>query len=1249
MNMKRKILLFALAALLAAAAAFGLSACGNLGSPPVENAEFEEYEKIVSTVIEKSMDELGGNAQRGKSAKAAARAARPLSFGADEKEELFAYLKAVQDKEPADNSGFFDDVFEQSFYIPLIGGHAIREYHRAEQFYGVNIALPFYGQYLCTKSQGTRKTTYVYCDQTADEDRSYMEFVVCDIDYKSENDYSFYAVQFSADFSDLLFLYGNSDMEFLAYSSSSASGTYVLYNADGAGYAVKDHTAAEKCRDATIDVFQSFDQNYIKSIGSEPQYTLTSDEWADSNDHYLGEDSTEGSVEPGHFDIQNGMLYGWAGNSEECPERVVLPAEADCIYYELQFPEHVKELVIPASVQTIKIEQSLLDSMEGKENGGESETLVECPAKYFSVRLLTEDGSERFLQKIGAEAGSPLFSSEDDCLYAKDGTLVYIGSGSNIERLALENVSETAMRCLENINFPALKSIAARGAGLYALTRMTDGAGEPFALQELDIEWSNTEEFYPAVGHRLTAAESIRLQADCREYTGYPSAATFACSAKTFRLTGQGECEIYFQTDEGEISVGNTAIDFAGTVHLDIYGKADTVELSDKVTGYWSTVFSDAETLMPVSLFDFWLNKKYEEFLDVGNILSEMELFDCDKTELTAEHIHEGENGEEIFINTYVFKAMSAEERADYETLCDFRNYRFNEDGTANLTGYWGEGPAIRVPETLLGRRVTSFYLTTDAFSSEFDPPTVAAIKELYLPAQVALDVWNPEYDEVRFRLDKIVYAGTKAQFIRLFNNEGQVYALFDLTEQILCADGAFLPGEQEMRIRYEMQADPLATLSISVDWSARSMAFELEIENELYKGHIIDDFNGNYYWDFGEVPFEDDKDGIGYEYQYSLCVWSHTTYYGDGFAFYYVTASLETRPIEGMQEETYEFVQLNSARLDDDFLFEHDPEDEPFFTQPPTCDSGGYSEYRCKLCDQIFYTKEEEGLGHLWSDWYTVEADCSEPQHERRDCLREGCGYYETDGYVGLPLDHIFGSPYYVEATCTETAHREQKCTREGCGYIYKYDYTGEPLGHTWETVILQEPADCSEIGIREKKCSVCGFSEGTEDFFIPHTYNEEGFCTGCKKLHLYYEIWYEQSEDGTTGAYICTRHDFEGEYPEEIIIPGEVFGYKVISADFDGAWYLNKVIFEDGYAGTFRFADSSATEIVLPSALPQIPGDTFRNCLSLQTIRYSGTVEQWLNLDKGYDWAYNVNCTVYCSDGSVSVVNGEESFSEI
>ena len=41
MNMKRKILLFALAALLAAAAAFGLSACGNLGSPPVENAEFE--------------------------------------------------------------------------------------------------------------------------------------------------------------------------------------------------------------------------------------------------------------------------------------------------------------------------------------------------------------------------------------------------------------------------------------------------------------------------------------------------------------------------------------------------------------------------------------------------------------------------------------------------------------------------------------------------------------------------------------------------------------------------------------------------------------------------------------------------------------------------------------------------------------------------------------------------------------------------------------------------------------------------------------------------------------------------------------------------------------------------------------------------------------------------------------------------------------------------------------------------------
>lgn len=1170
--MKRKILLFALAALLAAAAAFGLSACGNLGSPPVENAEFEEYEKIVSTVIEKSMDELGGNAQRGKSAKAAARAARPLSFGADEKEELLAYLKAVQDKEPADNSGFFDDVFEQSFYIPLIGGHAIREYHRAEQFYGVNIALPFYGQYLCTKSQGTRKTTYVYCDQTADEDRSYMEFVVCDIDFKSENDYSFYAVQFSADFSDLLFLYGNSDMEFLAYSSSSASGTYVLYNADGAGYAVKDHTAAEKCRDATIDVFQSFDQNYIKSIGSEPQYTLTSDEWADSNDHYLGEDSTEGSVEPGHFDIQNGMLYGWAGNFEECPERVVLPAEADCIYYELQFPEHVKELVIPASVQTIKIEQSLLDSMEGKENGGESETLVECPAKYFSVRLLTEDGSERFLQKIGAEAGSPLFSSEDDCLYAKDGTLVYIGSGSNIERLALENVSETAMRCLENINFPALKSIAARGAGLYALTRMTDGAGEPFALQELDIEWSNTEEFYPAVGHRLTAAESIRLQADCREYTGYPSAATFACSAKTFRLTGQGECEIYFQTDEGEISVGNTAIDFAGTVHLDIYGKADTVELSDKVTGYWSTILSDAETLMPVSLFDFWLNKKYEEFLDVGNILSEMELFDCDKTELTAELIHEGENGEEIFINTYVFKAMSAEERADYETLCDFRNYRFNEDGTANLTGYWGEGPAIRVPETLLGRRVTSFYLTTDAFSSEFDPPTVAAIKELYLPAQVALDVWNPEYDEVRFHLDKIVYAGTKAQFINTAghgNIENIYRMLIDLTDLIVCADGEFKP--QPEKERWTFEGDGGISAVIDVVWgdivSVRMQA-TVTYGGKTYIRHDFTDNTEFHSFDYTieTIPMPDGSEMLRDMYLHVKTGLNHNT------QRHGMEASLEVN--ENMSESgefkpTHYELRYISA---EEFAGEIEHKYDLVNVVPPTCTREGCTEYKCIYCYDGYIDNIVPMTDHDWDTPQTIAGTCITPQHMKHIC--KDCKKVEEYGYTDIYGEH---SKARLEdilwPTCTKTGWREWFC-----GFCEQI----------WTEILPMEP----------------------------HEYDEgSGLCIWCNTSHRYFEINFD-------GEVFSIEGIKDGFVIEELTVPNSWRAYPVVSFNFSGNTDIQKVIFEYGISSICANAFADCTNlhtILIPETVAEIGSNAFLGCTNLTTIFVQFTAEKWDAFDKG------------------------------
>ena len=60
---------------------------------------------------------------------------------------------------------------------------------------------------------------------------------------------------------------------------------------------------------------------------------------------------------------------------------------------------------------------------------------------------------------------------------------------------------------------------------------------------------------------------------------------------------------------------------------------------------------------------------------------------------------------------------------------------------------------------------------------------------------------------------------------------------------------------------------------------------------------------------------------------------------------------------------------------------------------------------------------------------------------------------------------------------------------------------------------------------------------------------------------------------------------------------------------------------------------------EIVLGSNLARIEGSAFAYCMSLKSITYNGSVEQWEAIEKGMLWNNATgNYTVYCNDGSIA-----------
>lgn len=102
---------------------------------------------------------------------------------------------------------------------------------------------------------------------------------------------------------------------------------------------------------------------------------------------------------------------------------------------------------------------------------------------------------------------------------------------------------------------------------------------------------------------------------------------------------------------------------------------------------------------------------------------------------------------------------------------------------------------------------------------------------------------------------------------------------------------------------------------------------------------------------------------------------------------------------------------------------------------------------------------------------------------------------YYERCTICGTEIyqehDYIVRSG---EPSCEMDVIIEYECCNVGCGYIFEEELAKIP--HTFNKgVVLSEPT-CTEDGIREYTCEVCGYSYQTTISALGHDYNSFGNC---------------------------------------------------------------------------------------------------------------------------------------------------------
>lgn len=233
-----------------------LAGCGK----PAKNAEYEEFEQVIKTVLENSVDRMGKDEKQIKASESVKAARQKVfakgddapgltAFAENEGDGLFdiiaEYSDAVQVMEENYVKGYFELVSQTTMSLPLIAGDALRTYPKVKNFYGVSVGCREEGIFLKAEKEGTSFIVKVYTGGG----NFYEEYFVMKLNYNGATDFSFTVYDVAEENAQLnrgayeMFYYGDSELNFLNFIRGE-SNTAVYYQ-NGTDYYLDSADAVE--------------------------------------------------------------------------------------------------------------------------------------------------------------------------------------------------------------------------------------------------------------------------------------------------------------------------------------------------------------------------------------------------------------------------------------------------------------------------------------------------------------------------------------------------------------------------------------------------------------------------------------------------------------------------------------------------------------------------------------------------------------------------------------------------------------------------------------------------------------------------------------------------------------------------------------------------------------------------------------------------------------------------------------------
>lgn len=171
---------------------------------------------------------------------------------------------------------------------------------------------------------------------------------------------------------------------------------------------------------------------------------------------------------------------------------------------------------------------------------------------------------------------------------------------------------------------------------------------------------------------------------------------------------------------------------------------------------------------------------------------------------------------------------------------------------------------------------------------------------------------------------------------------------------------------------------------------------------------------------------------------------------------------------------ETINYLFLTSTNeLDENVYLYYDYDEETGWYKRHFVVCNGYGEpVSCNGKNGDTISKDDV----FFLNYLISQDECEHEYKSVENKLDEYC-YYDRCIWCGYENSnpHNMEESKTVESTCAAAGYKEYVCKNEGCEYVNKE--TIARLSHTFTSTVVKMPT-CTEKGIREYSCEVCGYS---------------------------------------------------------------------------------------------------------------------------------------------------------------------------